>query len=187
MKTLNFLKLFLLLSAGIVAGCSNEDEVHFSTCYNSYGEERCYELVDTLGYVRFTEQATVEAKESFLQEHYSSLSFVLDDRTGSYSFVKIKNVAELSALEKREEIAEAFPVYLSDKKSILALYGMLFVNTDKSLKKIEDLLNRFGIKYRDIRTEQSSDGKDHYFHRILISNPDCIGICNLLAKQPGVN
>ena len=187
MKTLNFLKLFLLLSAGIVAGCSNEDEVHFSTCYTTYGEERCYELVDTLGYVRFTEQATVEAKERFLQEHYSSLSFVLDDRSGSYSFVKIKNVAELSALEKREEIAEAFPVYLSDKKSILALYGMLFVNTDKSLKKIEDLLNRFGIKYRDIRTEQSSDGKDHYFHRILISNPDCIGICNLLAKQPGVN
>ena len=186
MKTLNFLKLFLLLSAGIVAGCSNEDEMHFSTCYNSYGEERCYELVDTLGYVRFTEQATVEAKESFLQEHYSSLSFVLDDRTGSYSFVKIKNVAELSALGKREEIAEAFPVYHDERGGIRALYGMLFVDTDVSVK-MEDMLNRLGIKYRDIEKEPRFDGKSGYLHYILISNPDCIGVCNLLAKQPGVD
>lgn len=188
MKTTKILKLFLLLSVGIVAGCNNEDDIHFSTCYSVGTDgtdgELCYELVDTLGYVRFTEQATIEAKERFLQEHYSSLSFVMDCRSGSFSFVKIKGLAELSALESREEIAEAFPVYCDDKKSIHALYGMLFVNTDGSIK-IEELLDHLEIKNREIRTEPSASGIG-YFHRILISNPDCIGVCNLLAKQSGV-
>ena len=31
MKTTKILKLFLLLSVGIVAGCNNEDDIHFST------------------------------------------------------------------------------------------------------------------------------------------------------------
>lgn len=185
MKTTKILKLFLLLSVGIVAGCNNEDDIHFSTCYSVGTDgELCYELVDTLGYVRFTEQATIEAKERFLQEHYSSLSFVMDCRSGSFSFVKIKGLAELSALESREEIAEAFPVYHDDGR-VRAVYGMLFVDTDDNIN-IEQLLENLGIKSREIRAEPDLGGGSGYFHRILISNPDCIGVCNLLMKQPGV-
>ena len=62
---------------------------------------------------------------------------------------------------------------------------MLFVDTDEGIN-IEELLNSLGIKHREIRTEPNFGGESGYFHRILISNPDCIGVCNLLAKQPGV-